>query len=513
MISKKNVKYLIVLVFIVLLGFFVRIYKLDQIPSGFFCDEAGVEYNAYKLLRTGADEYGVRYPFFFRSFGDYRLPINFYSNIPFVALFGLNEFSARATSAFFGTLTIPLIFLFTLALFKNRSVALFSTLFIAISPWHIHFSRFDTENIYFLFWFTLALYLFLKGVRDTKVLLLSFFVFGISLYTYYPALFTVPLFVASVVLIFIKQLINTKRALLLGLAIFLITLAPFFIGVKNGTVLTRWKSVSIFKWEAKENIAKKMVTTYFAHFSSDFLFTKGDIDYPGHFITRFSVRGMGELYKFQLLLLILGIVSVLHFKKSKESFLLLTTLFLLYPLGSTLAGADGGGPFATRSILGVIPFQILSALGVVFLFSLFRNKIIKYVLIIILLLTIAIAFKNYLHRYFIEYPMYSSDFWGWQYGARDIVNYFSKNQNAYDELIMIPEFNAPEIFFKFYSPNNCSKCRLGNPKDNYNPNIKQLFAVTPSFLATNPNIEFGTLKTVYYPNNTIALKIGKVIKK
>jgi hypothetical protein len=77
---------------------------------------------------------------------------------------------------------------------------------------------------------------------------------------------------------------------------------------------------------------------------------------------------------------------------------------------------------------------------------------------------------------------------------------------------MTPEFNAPEIFFKFYAPQNCSKCMIGTPDTNYYPSLKQLFAVTPYYLQNHPDLKFNDFKTLYYPNGRIAFKIGEVVQ-
>lgn len=87
------------LVCIVILGFTIRIWNLSEIPAGFFADEASIGYNAYTMLTKGTDEYGSNYPLFFRAFGEYKSPVQIYATIPFVALFGLNEFSVRPDEA------------------------------------------------------------------------------------------------------------------------------------------------------------------------------------------------------------------------------------------------------------------------------------------------------------------------------------------------------------------------------------------------------------------------------
>ena len=77
---------------------------------------------------------------------------------------------------------------------------------------------------------------------------------------------------------------------------------------------------------------------------------------------------------------------------------------------------------------------------------------------------------------------------------------------------MAPEFNAPEIFFKFYAPNSCLKCRIGLPDNFYNPSRKQLFALSPTYLSNNQVLKFKIKKTIYYPNKTIAFQIGEIVQ-
>ncbi|MDO8657910.1 MAG: glycosyltransferase family 39 protein [Candidatus Levybacteria bacterium] len=518
---KKKLIIIFLILIITLLGGIIRSYKLEQVPAGFFCDEAAIGYNAYKLLTTGKDEYGKIFPFFFRSFGDYRLPIPIYSNIPFIKIFGLNEFSVRLTAAFFGTLTIPVVYFLVLELFRRKTIAFFTSFFLAISPWHIHFSRFGSEYIYFSFWFSLGLLLFLVGLRkNKKIFLLSFLIFGISSYTYYPALFTVPIFIFFIVIIYNREVRQQKIYAVLALLLFLLAFVPFLLGAKNGTILTRWNNVSPFKSNRSENLLQKMSNTYLAHFSYDFLFEKGDIDFPGHFIRRFSVKGVGELYKFQLPLIILGFFSFFYLKKKVKSFFIIIIWFLLYPLGSTLTGTDGGGPFAFRSIFGVIPFQITSALGIFLILKSINlnKKILKYsiftVFIISFIFISAVSFKDYLSRYFMEYNLYSSDFWGWQYGPREVMSYFLKNKDSYDKMLLMGNFNAPQIFLKFYDPENkCqSKCQIGGT-NLYVPSEKQLFAIDTSRISEIPSsLALDIKKTIYYPNNSPAFYIGTLTK-
>lgn len=56
-----------ILLAILLLGTFLRFYQLGEIPLGLNQDETAIGYNAYSILQTGRDEYGVFMPLYFKS--------------------------------------------------------------------------------------------------------------------------------------------------------------------------------------------------------------------------------------------------------------------------------------------------------------------------------------------------------------------------------------------------------------------------------------------------------------
>src|SRR3989338_6436258 len=133
-------QYLPILI-ILALAAFLRLYRLTDFPPGLYSDEASYGYNAYSILTTGRDEWGKFLPLTIQSFGDYKPPMTAYLTIPSIAVFGLNEFAVRFPSALIGILSILLIYLLTKEIFKSRSIALLVAALLAISPWHIHFSR------------------------------------------------------------------------------------------------------------------------------------------------------------------------------------------------------------------------------------------------------------------------------------------------------------------------------------------------------------------------------------
>lgn len=176
---------------------FLRFYQLGTNPPSINWDEAAAGYNAYSILKSGHDEYGSFMPLSFRSFDDYKPPLYTYLVVPSIALFGLNDFAVRFPSAFLGILAILFTYLMVKEIFKNKNIALISALFLAISPWHLQFSRVAFETNSAIFWSVLGTWAFLKAVSSQKKSLtlfmsLSAFAFGANLFMYHNARVFVP---------------------------------------------------------------------------------------------------------------------------------------------------------------------------------------------------------------------------------------------------------------------------------------------------------------------------------
>ena len=66
---------------------------LETLPNGFHADEASIGYDAFSILKTSRDQYGGFLPLFSRSFGDYDEALYRFLTVPFISIFGLNEFA------------------------------------------------------------------------------------------------------------------------------------------------------------------------------------------------------------------------------------------------------------------------------------------------------------------------------------------------------------------------------------------------------------------------------------
>src|SRR3989337_3427432 len=153
---------------IIALATILRFYQLGENPPSLDWDETAHGYNSYSILKPGRDEYGYRLPLSFRSFDDYKPPIYTYLVVPSIAAFGLNDFAVRFPSAALGVLTVIFTYFMVFELFKNRTIAFLSSLFLAISPWHLQFSRVAFETNSAIFWSVLGTFAFLKGIKTIK---------------------------------------------------------------------------------------------------------------------------------------------------------------------------------------------------------------------------------------------------------------------------------------------------------------------------------------------------------
>ena len=98
-IFKKPVFWLIL---ILALAAFLRFYKIGQVPPSLNWDEVAIGYNAYSILKTSKDEWGVTFPLLgFESFGEYKLPLLF-TRLSLSRNFGLNELGVICAGAFGG---------------------------------------------------------------------------------------------------------------------------------------------------------------------------------------------------------------------------------------------------------------------------------------------------------------------------------------------------------------------------------------------------------------------------
>lgn len=509
-----NLKYILKLfrsplLWILLIAGILRLYHLGSVPSGFFRDEAAKGYNAYCLLEMGRD-IDYRYlPIFTREFQVYNAALPTYFIIPSIAVFGLTEFATRLPFAIAGILTILITYLLVARVYSKRAGYIAAAI-LAITPWHLFFSRWANQGILLPLFVTFGLYCWIRATEKPKSkfnwwLILSLAVFSLSLYTYDIAKVFIPLLLLGLLIFYWKDIIGQHKAsLLIAICIFIIILIPIVWFSYHSPALSqeRFNRISIFNSTSSFGERLKLfLSNYLAHLSPSFLFISGDKN------LRHNFAG-GELNLFEIPFLIFGLFLLLK-RRGKFDKLLFWWL-MLFPISASLT--NEGIPHALRSICALPVFSIIAAIGLnkcLELKSFACTKQNKYIIVPIVIIILIVANIDWLlMAYFYRYPIYSAP--AWEYGWKKAVAYMDQVKPDYREIIVSQQFGAPHIFILFYDrvPPFCWHGREWNilpyrfdiPDDEIIEHLQ--YSVDSSVLFVRPSAEKLDLKishAIYYP--------------
>lgn len=463
----------IILAIIVISAVFLRFYQLGNNPPSLTWDEAAWGYNAYSLGIDARDEFGRLLPLnYLESFGDFKPPVYAYLDIIPVKIFGLNEFAVRFPSAFFGALTVLITYFLTKIIFWNskskESYALFASLFLAISPWHIMLSRAAFEANVATFFIAGGVWLFLKGVQEKKCnIVYSIIFFVLSMYTFNTARIVAPLLVLFLGLTFRKKLIENKKQTILAILAGIILIMPIFGFLFSPQASLRFKEVNIFtdvevvKTSNQEIINDSSAwsriihnrrvgytLSYFKHYfdnlNPSFLFIKGDGN------PKFSTQDVGEMYLWDLAFFAGGILFLIR-RKEGNWWIIPTWLII----GIIPAATARETPHALRIETTLPTFQIITAIGVSVLLQKILNiqnqisKIkLKYLMVAICFSLLVLNVLYYLHGYYTHYAReYSGE---WQYGYKESIRYVENVQDNYKKIYITSDLGRPYVYYLFY---------------------------------------------------------------
>jgi 4-amino-4-deoxy-L-arabinose transferase-like glycosyltransferase len=460
----------------------LRLWQLGSTPPSPDWDEAAIGYDAYSMLSTGHDQFGKFLPVVLRSLDDYKPALYAYLAIPSIFIFGLNTFAVRFPSVVFGTLSVIAVFFLIRELFANYKykdyLSLLTSLFLAISPWSIQFSRIGFEsNVGTAFNIFTALF-FLKGLRKPWLLCIAAICAGLAIYTYQSEKVFTPLLVLALALIFRSKLfVINKKYIISAVFVGVLVVVPMFLQiVTDKSSLQRLTGTSIFaaqtqllkddtqkliRDKANNDIlgtvldnrrvvyAKTMISGYVSHFDLNWLFIAGDN--PRH-----HAPNMGLLYLFEFPLILFGIYMLVFGDFDKKIKLTVFAWLLLAPIPASITT---GVPHAVRTLNFLPIWQILSAIGLITAyFAIKQYKVsggkhlifIKPVLYSLFLVFALFNLAYYLNQNFVQQNYYYSAYW--QYGYKQAVVEVKATENRYTQIVISNNgnFDKSYIFFLFY---------------------------------------------------------------
>lgn len=469
----------LLLFFIVLFGFLIRVFGITSSPPSLNWDEVSHGYNAYSILKTGRDEWNELLPLDnFRAYGDYPLPLNLYLTIPSIAIFGLNEFGIRFPHAILGAAIIFSTYFLVRALKFSGGIALLASVFITIDPWTFFPSRAVFQSNIASFFFITGITIFLYRKRCSFFLPLSATFVGLSLYSYHNTRIFVPLLLVASAFIWFKEikfwLVGERRAVIPSLLVALVFILPipFIIMSPEGRARSKWVFIvnqgSISKIEQMRQSSNlpellerglinkysyfiyESAKNYIGYFSPNFLFFLGGTNY------QFSIPNKGLQYPINLPFFYLGlfivIFSLIRKKKSESAF-----IFIWLILGLIPASITQGNSHVIRTTT-IIPLpQIFVALGLVTFWGSVRKKNFQFLFISIYIIALLYFVQGYMREYIGNYRTNYS--WSWQYGYKEAVQFIKGHYGDYDQIIMTKKYGEPHEFILFYWPWDSEKYR------------------------------------------------------
>lgn len=459
----------ILYVVILCVAAFLRLYNLSSIPPGVNQDEASIGYTAYSLIKTGNDEYGRLLPLSFQSFGDWKLPFYIYTTVPFVQFFGLNELAVRLPSALFGIATVALMYFFVQELFQDKRLSFLAMTLLAIAPWSLHLSRVESESNTAVFFVTLGMFLFIKGLKKHKwFLVVSAFFIALTYFIYAGNYVFTTLLVIGTIVIYRSQIPKSKITVIAGL-VFLIMSG--FIGFQ--TVFannTKISGIGIFgnpavvhaEIEIPRNqhedshgffprivhnkatyAAERFVQNYLNAYSPQFLFISGGTN------NAHNINDFGNMYLVEAPFLLLGLFALFTRKKSSEKYLVLLWFFVA-PIAASLT-KDAPHTNRMAAILPILPLVV--SFGLLFFWEKIKKlRLWGKLIVVVIVGGFALNFLVYIDRYYTHFPKNEVASWG--FGYKELVRRLETNYKGMHVVMSQPQRSnyAYLLFYSKYDP-------------------------------------------------------------
>ncbi len=450
-------KWIVLSVFVI--AFMLRVINLGGSPAGFTPDEASFGYDAYSIIKTGRDQWGMSLPLTFKSFGDFKLPVYTYLTIPSVFIFGLNEFAVRVPNALLGVAAVIATYFVTRELFGKRDnrIAILATLFMAVSPWHIALSRGAFEANLTTFFLTAGIYFFLAARARQSLLSVAMLFFGLNLFTYHSARLVTPLVVMSLLWLYRADFPRTKKYSLAS-AIFLLFFITAAFSVVSGSA-GRAATSTVFSQNLGSGVVRahvvnsglpsivaraiynepsfkivKVVSQYITYFSPQFLLFEGP-----HEVTYGMVPGMGVLSIIEFV----GLFGLLLIKNKEKSISLLAVWIIVGALPAAIS--IGPGHAANRAAILMPAVQILAAYGCYLILT--SKKSYEKIFLPIVGFAMLIGVITF-SRFYYEQKTVAN--YGMMYGMNELYSFLQ--EYPIKRIILSRSLSEAHIYAAFYDP-------------------------------------------------------------
>lgn len=457
--QKRSVLYLLALTLIS--SFFFSIFELNNAPPCVNADEAAFGYNAYSLLKTGADEYGNVLPVRLKSFGDYKMPLYSYLSVPFIAMVGLNETGVRMLNIVLAIIFPFVVYFLVKELFEKDEVAAISAFLISTSLGLGIVHRHAHEAYLAAFLITLSSFFFIRFLKYERLkdgtifilfIFLALFAYQSSrLYALFFFLFALGYFIYKYKKKFLKSRVLFFSLFIVAIGLFAITdiiykperVQNLLLFNDKGFAMRTYEFVgeggSKFIYNKATMGVKQVVAQEMQFFSPQFLAIDGDKNH------RFGYPGMSPMTILEYLFIFIGLYFIFKNKERWRFFLLF--LLIVTPLTAALSWNEGS---LTRSLFLHIPLLGISAYGFYSVLVSAAGKRVFVPVLLTLVLVQSVALFYSWDMYFNHYPKRETVALSWQCGYKEMASHVKAKYESKDIFYITKKHGEPYIFLLFY---------------------------------------------------------------
>ncbi|MCP4419176.1 MAG: hypothetical protein GY805_21380 [Chloroflexi bacterium] len=495
----------LLIVFIILIGAYFRFHRLATFPPSSGWDTAYYGVDALRILD------GDRPIYLYPS----REALYSYVTAFMVGALGVRDFTLHLTAVFIGILTLPAVYLVTNELFYAQKYAfvrryggLIAITMLAVSYWHVVWSRFGVRAILAPLFIALTVYAVLRAVRTGRRtwFIIAGGIGGGSLYTYQVAqLLPILVFFIIVILYIANRYAYRGKVYLANVSIMfvasLLVTAPLLAFAYNNPEMYNGRVRDVIlvnnneSAQAKQTQIKDRLTDV-----ARFFFVEGDTD-----LRDYSVNGRVGLHPIFQIGLVVGLaVLVWQWRQSYALILLSWLLIMLIP--ASLADKAS----VSKRALGAIPaVAVIVALGLLtlaqFIHAGLRRLTIgptyKWGLIIVLLFVgFGTAVYATYHDYFLDYALSDETLRVYDPQISEMAHYIA--QLPPDELVYITPEDPHHPNMLYHTQLRTESSQMARGFNGWHCLVMPMTTQQPTTYVASENNSIVKLQT-YYPKGQL----------
>jgi hypothetical protein len=426
---------------------------IAKLPKGLYIDELSIGYNAFLIATHGHDEFGVRWPLYFKAFGEYKNPLYVYLMSLVFKLLGYSVWTTRFTSFLCWFLGTCGFYALGRRLWQDGIVRAFLLLSLSFTPWIFALSRVCFELIVLYPVLGLYLYATYRGFEDRSRVwaAIAGAALGLSVYAYTTFRLLAPLHVLATVLCYFER--KYWRQALIFAASAAVVAIPFavYLITDQANLTGRFQGISYLGKDTLSWADKGLLfgERYLGYFELEFLTQHGDSNRRHH------AGGGGQLFIATVAAAIVALIA--HFDARtlwRDRFLrLLVFGALLSPVAAALTEDR---QHSLRSLSLAFYAILISAYGVQWLRG--RHSRIWSTVVVLVL---AVNSFSYLRHYVTTFPDESIAAFN-SYGFFEAFKRATKAARAsHGRVVVTKDSPYPESVPAYYAP------MMGDPKPSF----------------------------------------------